>query len=77
MLTWGELERRLWAFELLELELAGERWEVTALRRVAASARHPALAFTTADGVRAEPSRFVHLPLALYRAYRPLRRRRR
>lgn len=75
--AWDELERRLRAFELVELELAGRRWEVTALRRVAGRPRHPALAFTTVDGVRAEPSRFVHLPLALHRVHSALRRPRR
>ncbi len=76
-LTWNELLRRLRAFELIDLELDGRRWEVSTLRRAVGRPRHPALAFTTLDGVRAEPSRFVHLPLALYRAYGPLRRRRR
>ena len=71
--TWAELERRLRSFELIHLELAGKRWEVTALRRVARNPRRAQLAFTTADGVRAEPTRFVHLPLSVYRVYRPLR----
>lgn len=66
-LSFAELERRLRAFELLRLTLAGERWEATSLRR---GGRGP-LAFTTADGVRAAPSRCAHVPLA---AYRPLRR---
>ncbi len=74
-LTWDELERRLRAFELIELELAGSLWEVTALRRIDDARAGRGLEFTTADGVRAAPHRFVHLPLALYRAYRPLRRR--
>ena len=74
-LTWDELERRLRAFELIELELAGSLWEVTALRRIDDAHAERGLEFTTADGVRAAPRRFVHLPLALYRAYRPLRRR--
>jgi hypothetical protein len=66
-LTWDELHRRLRVAELLRLTLAGEIWEVTALRRGGAGP----LAFTTADGVRAAPSRCIHLPVALYR---PLRR---
>jgi hypothetical protein len=69
-LTWAELQRRLRAFELLELTLAGLTWEVTGLRRVDGHARHPELAFTTADGVAAEPSRCAHLPVWAYRRYR-------
>ncbi len=64
-LTWDELERRLRAFELIELELAGSMWEVTALRRIDDARAERGLEFTTADGVRAAPHRFVHLPLAV------------
>jgi methionyl-tRNA formyltransferase len=66
-LAYEELERRLRAFELLRMGLAGETWEVTRLRHGATGP----LAFTTADGVRAEPARCAHVPLAVYR---PLRR---
>ena len=73
-LTWDDLQRRVRAFEMLRCELEGATWPVTGLRRVTSDSRHRPLAFTTADGVRAEPSRFVHLPLPLYRAYRAVRK---
>lgn len=62
-LTFAELARRLRAFELLRLTLGAETWEVTGIRRGGGGP----LAFTTADGVEAAPSRLVHLPPALYR----------
>jgi methionyl-tRNA formyltransferase len=65
-LPWDELCRRLAAFGAVRLELAGRRWEVTALRPVAAGRRRR-LAFTTRDGIAVEPYRFRHLPLSLYR----------
>jgi methionyl-tRNA formyltransferase len=71
-LTLAELELRLRAFEIVDLTLAGERWRVTALRRVGRRARNPRLAFTTADGVRVEPSRVWHLPPVAYRALQPV-----
>ena len=69
-LTWDDLQRRLRAFELLTMGLGGREWPVTSLRQREGRARRAALAFTTADGVRGEPSRFVHLPWPLFRAYR-------
>ena len=66
-LTFDELQRRLRAFETLDVELAGARWEVTALRRASRPGR---LTFRAADGVLAEPHRCVHLPVPLYRALR-------
>jgi methionyl-tRNA formyltransferase len=71
-LTWDELERRVRAFEAAELEIAGERWPVTRLRRLRTADRGGPLAFTTADGVRAQPSRCMHLPTAIYRGLRRL-----
>jgi methionyl-tRNA formyltransferase len=65
-LPWDELRRRLAAFGAVRLELAGRRWEVTALRPVAAGRRRR-LAFTTRDGIAVEPYRFRHLPRSFYR----------
>ena len=76
VLSWEELERRLRAFTLLTISIHGEPYAVTRLRRVDSGHPHrPELAFTTADGVLAEPSRCRYLPVSLYRAYRraPLR----
>ncbi len=70
-LSFAELELRLRAFEIIDLTLAGRRWRVTALRRVGRRARNPGLAFTTADGVRVEPSRVWHVPPAAYRVLQP------
>jgi methionyl-tRNA formyltransferase len=71
MHTWRELERRLRIFDYLALTLGGTRYEVTKLRAVPSGRRPGALAFRTSDGVVAEPVRFLHLPRALYRLYRP------
>ena len=73
-LRWDDLERRIVSFGRIAVSLAGERWEITMLRRVDGRPRHPPLAFTTSDGVRAEPTRFAHLPLVLRRARERLRR---
>lgn len=72
-MSWAELQRRLRAFELVELELAGGRWPATALRRRGGGERAGALSFATADGVHAVVSRCKHLPPAAYRGYRALR----
>jgi hypothetical protein len=72
-LTWDEIRRRLLAFELLDIGLAGRRWAVTALSRAGRRPRSADLAFRTADGVVAEPTRCKHLPVPLYRAYASLR----
>jgi methionyl-tRNA formyltransferase len=69
-LTWDELDRRLRAFEILRLALAGDVYEVTRLRRIEDGRRASALAFRTADGLLVEPARFRFLPLPLYRLYR-------
>jgi methionyl-tRNA formyltransferase len=69
-LSLDELELRLRAFETVELTLAGRRWSVTALRRVARRPRNSQLSFTTADGSLVEPSRLSHLPPAVYRSLR-------
>jgi methionyl-tRNA formyltransferase len=73
-LAFAELQRRLRAFELVRLTLGGEAWSVTQIAEVEARRREPPLAFTTADGIRAAPVRFVHLPLALHRLHRALGR---
>lgn len=70
---WEDLDLRLRAFGQLDVRLAGRTWPVTALRTVSGSGA--ALAFTTADGVRAQPRLCADLPVAAYRAYRALRRR--
>lgn len=62
-----ELERRLRAFERLDLLLGDRWWSVTALRRITTRARNAELAFTTADGVAVEPARIRHLPAFVYR----------
>jgi methionyl-tRNA formyltransferase len=74
-LTWAELQRRLRSFEEVELHLRGERWTVTRVRRLGGCRRQHPLAFATADGVAAEPIRFRHLPLSIYRLRRSLERR--
>ena len=73
-LSWEELERRLRAFRALTISILGKPYVVTRLRRVVSGRRHrPDLAFTTLDGVLAEPSRLRYLPVPLYRAYRRAR----
>lgn len=66
-LTLDELRLRLRAFEMLDLTLTGGSWPTTALRRVRRGAHRRALAFTTADGIRVEPSRIRHLPPRIHR----------
>jgi methionyl-tRNA formyltransferase len=63
---WDDLDLRLRAFGGVELALAGRTWEVTAVRRLSRPSRRR-LAFTTRDGIAAEPVRFLHLPAPLYR----------
>jgi folate-dependent phosphoribosylglycinamide formyltransferase PurN len=70
-LTEDELRRRLRIFQYLELPCGSGRYEVTQLRRVDGRRAGP-FAFRTSDGGLVEPTRFLHLPLALYRLYRPL-----
>jgi methionyl-tRNA formyltransferase len=72
--TWEELQLRLRAFELVEMELAGRCWKVTALRRVAGRSADSDLTFTTADGVKVAPARCSHMPVVLYRLLRGARR---
>jgi folate-dependent phosphoribosylglycinamide formyltransferase PurN len=71
-LTAGEIGRRLRAFEILDIELGGTRYPVTALRAPGGIRR---LSFVTSDGVALAPSRFMFLPFWLYRIYRVARRR--
>ena len=73
-LTWEELQRRLQAFEEITLELAGQLWPVTRLQRTEQLDRR--LGFVTADGVVAAPDRIRHLPPAVFRTARWLRRQR-
>jgi methionyl-tRNA formyltransferase len=72
-IDWDDLGRRLHAFDRVFLDLAGRPWEVTAVRRVGGpgGGRGGRLAFTSRDGVRGEPTRFLHLPRPLYRLLRP------
>jgi folate-dependent phosphoribosylglycinamide formyltransferase PurN len=70
-LTWDELHRRLRIFDYVDIPCGSRRYEVTKLRRVDGGRPGP-FAFRTSDGVLLEPTRFLHLPLALYRLYRPL-----
>jgi methionyl-tRNA formyltransferase len=73
-LSWEELERRLRAFGVLTISIGGEPHAVTRLRRVDSGRLHRReLAFSTLDGVLAEPSRLRYLPVPLYRAYRRAR----
>jgi hypothetical protein len=69
-LSFDELQLRLRAFEAIDLTLAGRRWSTTALRRIGRRPRNRQLAFTTADGIWAEPSRLLHLPPVVYRSLR-------
>jgi branched-subunit amino acid aminotransferase/4-amino-4-deoxychorismate lyase/methionyl-tRNA formyltransferase len=71
-LTLAELELRLRAFEIVDLTLGGRRVRATALRRVKRRAHDDTLAFTTADGVDVEVSRFLHLPPRAHRVLAPL-----
>jgi methionyl-tRNA formyltransferase len=74
-LSWEELERRLRAFTVLTISIDGESYKVTRLRRIGSGRPHrPELAFTTLDGVLAEPSRCSNLPVSIYRAYWRARR---
>ena len=69
--TWDDLRRRLRSFDYLVMRVGDEPHEVTKLRAVAPDRRPSPLAFRTKDGVVAEPTRFLHLPRALYGLYRP------
>ncbi len=69
--TASDLRRRLRCFLHLTMRFGDERYEVTRLRTVPPGTRPGPLAFTTRDGVLAEPDRFLHLPWTLYRLYRP------
>lgn len=72
--TWEELARRIRAFGVVTLRLGGSAYEVTRLRQLGDAPGRPGLCFTTSDGVAAEPCRFLHLPLPLYRLYEALSR---
>lgn len=67
-LSIDELELRLRSFATVDLTLAGRPWITTALRRIRRRPHNRRLAFTTADGVRVEPSRVRHLPPTVYAA---------
>jgi methionyl-tRNA formyltransferase len=65
-MTWGELERRLRAFQVLRMQLGGATYPVTSLRRLERrSPRRAPLSFTSRDGVRAEVSCVYYLPPTL------------
>jgi methionyl-tRNA formyltransferase len=71
--TWAELQRRQRAFTLLRLRLNGTVWPVTRFQAAARSSGAAGrLGFTTSDGLRVRPTRFLHLPLPLYRGWRGL-----
>lgn len=69
-ITAGELERRLWAFDSVELRFGDTVHDVTAVR----PARHAGqrYGFTTRDGQRLAAHRCSHLPVPLYRLLRGL-----
>lgn len=71
-LSADEILHRLYAFEVLEMELGGELYEVTALREGSPFTR---LSFTTSDGTVFTPRRCMFLPVWLYRIYRELKAR--
>jgi methionyl-tRNA formyltransferase len=71
--TFDDLRRRLRAFELVRIHIGDDALDVTSIRRVEGRPGRPSLAFTTADGVRVEPTRFVHLPWSLFQGYRIVR----
>jgi methionyl-tRNA formyltransferase len=62
--TKEEIERRIRAFGVVHVTLAGQIWPVTRLRPARPRAR---LAFETADRRRVEPDRFAGLPRWLWR----------
>ena len=68
--TFAELQRRLRAFGVLVVRVAGELYEVT---RLVPSSAGGAVSFRTADGVAVQATRFLSLPLHLYRLVRRIR----
>ena len=64
-LSLEEIQHRLACFEILDLQLGGQHYEVTELRKACSR-----LSFTTADGVELAPHRMLWLPPWLYRLYR-------
>ncbi len=74
LVTWDDLVRRLHAFSAVDITLAGRPYRVTKAKRVEDSNSSP-LTFRTADGTKAQPTRFSFLPYPLYRLYRRMTRR--
>jgi len=68
--TFAELQRRLRAFGVLDVRVAGELYEVT---RLVPSSAGGAVSFSTADGGAVQATRFLSLPLHLYRLLRRIR----
>ena len=66
----AEILHRLRSFEILELELDGALYQVTALRECRRASR---LSFATSDGRIFAPHRCMFLPVWLYRLYRRLK----
>lgn len=68
ILSLGELEHRLRAFECLRIRI-GDRWRsVTAVQAIPEhGGRTGRFSFRTSDGVLLKPVRFQHLPYALHR----------
>lgn len=71
-LAWRDLEARLRAFGLLELQIGGRLWEVSAVRRRRPGERATP-GFLTCDGIAVVPHRCLGLPRWLYRLARPWR----
>lgn len=73
LLSAAEINRLLWAFEILNIRLRGTRYPVTALEEGGPVRR---LSFKTSDGRTLTPRRFMFLPLWLYWIYDAVKRRR-
>jgi len=71
-LTFAELQRRLRAFQVLKVRLAGDWYEVSRLSP-RKGPTHGTTTFCTADGVLVRATRFLSLPLPLYRVLQWLR----
>ena len=69
-----ELTRRLNAFVILLMNMSGTWYDVTKLERMSAHLQNPAnLSFRTYDGTFMRPTRFLFLPLPLYKLLRWMR----
>ena len=70
--SFDELQRRLHAFQWLNLHIDGRLCQVTRLERAVGSKRTPDL--VTSDGVALRATRFYFMPRPLYALYRIVRR---